>query len=224
MKRKAAQMFLVAVSILLSNMCIPQAQAQSWNTMTSGTTTHLYGVWGSSATDVFAVGDMSTILHYDGMSWAPMAAGTEYLFACVWGSSATDVFAGGSNGAILHYNGTAWALMASNAPAGTRIESIWGSAGNDVFAVGGNGVILHYDGANWAPNNLPLSMSAAHPTNYKLFFVLGPVVVKRNKGHKGHARQGHGNNDDEEIHIPHRLLHHAAYHPGEHHPQGHETG
>lgn len=151
MNRKQVKMFFAAIALVLASMCITQAQAQSWQPMTSGTTVILYGVWGSSATDVFAVGDMSTILHYDGMSWAPMAAGTEYLFACVWGSSATDVFAGGTNGAILHYNGTAWALMASSAPAGTRIESIWGSAGNDVFAVGGNGVILHYDGANWAP-------------------------------------------------------------------------
>jgi hypothetical protein len=34
--------------------------------MPSGTTNILLGVWGSSSSDVFAVGDKGTILHYDG--------------------------------------------------------------------------------------------------------------------------------------------------------------
>ena len=34
--------------------------------MVSGTIWNLQGVWGSSGNDVFAVGDISTILHYDG--------------------------------------------------------------------------------------------------------------------------------------------------------------
>ena len=32
--------------------------------MNGGTTSFLTGVWGSSGTDVFAVGDFGTILHY----------------------------------------------------------------------------------------------------------------------------------------------------------------
>ena len=36
----------------------------------------LYGVWGSSASDVFAVGDGGTILHYDGSAWSAMSSGT----------------------------------------------------------------------------------------------------------------------------------------------------
>ena len=32
--------------------------------MSSGTTEWLYGVWGSCGSDVFAVGDSGTILHY----------------------------------------------------------------------------------------------------------------------------------------------------------------
>jgi hypothetical protein len=77
--------------------------------MNSGTKWDLNAVWGSSGSDVFAVGDDgTTILHYDGSSWSSMEKmGTwpaKYLDA-VWGSSGSDVFAVGKNGTILHYDG-----------------------------------------------------------------------------------------------------------------------
>jgi hypothetical protein len=36
----------------------------TWSKMTSGSTKDLWGVWGSSETDLFAVGESGTILHY----------------------------------------------------------------------------------------------------------------------------------------------------------------
>ena len=45
-----------------------------------------------SATDVFAVGYNSTILHYGGNTWSSIDSGREGTFCRVWGSSATDVF------------------------------------------------------------------------------------------------------------------------------------
>jgi photosystem II stability/assembly factor-like uncharacterized protein len=63
----------------------------------------LNGVWGSSSSDVFVVGDGGTILHYDGSAWSAMNSGTEESFNGVWGSSSSDVFAVGSDGIILHY-------------------------------------------------------------------------------------------------------------------------
>jgi len=63
----------------------------------------LYGVWGSSGNDVFAVGSDGNILHYDGSSWTPMTSGTANALDGVWGSSGNDVFAVGSGGNILHY-------------------------------------------------------------------------------------------------------------------------
>jgi uncharacterized protein YjdB len=59
--------------------------------MVSGTTAQLNGIWGTSATNVFAVGDVGTILHYDGSSWAPMASGTTSSLSAVGGTSATDL-------------------------------------------------------------------------------------------------------------------------------------
>lgn len=62
--------------------------------MSSGTTSWLNDVWGSSASDVFAVGD-TTILHYDGSSWSEISSRTAMFLCDIWGSSASDIFAVG---------------------------------------------------------------------------------------------------------------------------------
>ena len=112
----------------------------------------LESVWGSSATDVFAVGDIGTILHYDGNTWSGQASGSTNWLYGVWGSSATDVLAVGEGETILHFDGNTWSGQASGT--GVGLWGVWGSSATDVFAVGGNGgigqgTILHYDGDTW---------------------------------------------------------------------------
>ncbi|MDY7018536.1 MAG: hypothetical protein SU899_00440, partial [Chloroflexota bacterium] len=68
----------------------------------------LRDIWGTSSTDVFAVGGGGVILHYDGISWTLMNSGTTYDLYGVWGNSSNDVFAVGDTGTILHYDGTSW--------------------------------------------------------------------------------------------------------------------
>ena len=69
--------------------------------MTSGTTNSLNGIWGSSSSNVFAVGSGGTILKYNGTSWSSMTSGTTNQLNSVWGSSGTNVFAVGIGGTIL---------------------------------------------------------------------------------------------------------------------------
>jgi hypothetical protein len=76
--------------------------------MSSGTSADLWGVWGSSGTDVFTVGSSGTILHYDGIAWSLMSAGTTKALSSVWGSSGNDVFAFGNSGLVLHFDGSSW--------------------------------------------------------------------------------------------------------------------
>jgi hypothetical protein len=109
----------------------------------------LKGVWGSSETDVFAVGENGMIIHYDGVEWTKMKSPTgEHLYG-VWGSSGTDVFAVGENGTILHYDGLTWS---ADVESGTNeaLRAIWGTGSNDIYSVGDSGTILHYDGGFWS--------------------------------------------------------------------------
>jgi len=79
--------------------------------MSSGTRDNLWEIWGSSSSDVYAVGLSYSILHYDGSTWSSMDSGIMNTFRGVWGSSSADVFCVGSWGTILHYNGNTWSQM-----------------------------------------------------------------------------------------------------------------
>ncbi|MBN1832988.1 MAG: hypothetical protein JW896_12855 [Deltaproteobacteria bacterium] len=109
----------------------------------------LYSIWGSSATDVFAVGSDGRIHQYNGDRWTQMPSGTEDILRGVWGVNGTNIFAVGFNGRILRYDGNDWSSMASNTT--EHLLNIWGDSRTNIFAVGYNGTILHYDGNDWSP-------------------------------------------------------------------------
>ena len=164
--RKISIVTLVVLSLLLVvplSSLVSASDGSLWSPMTSNTENPLYGVWGSSATDVFAVGQGNgngTILHYNGSTWSAMTIGTTNVLLGVWGSSSSDVFAVGGEGTILHFDGSAWSLMNTVNVGGERydLQSVWGSDPNNVFAIGylvssSNllfyDIILRYDGTSW---------------------------------------------------------------------------
>jgi hypothetical protein len=59
-----------------------------------------WGVWGSSANDLWVVGARGTIVRSTdgGASWAQVAIGTTSTLRAVWGRSATDVWVAGDGG------------------------------------------------------------------------------------------------------------------------------
>lgn len=126
------------------NYVILHYDGSDWSEMTSGTGGRLMNLWGSSGSDVFAVG-YPGILHYDGTVWTKMNGGSnapqEYVYA-IWGTSSSNVFAGGTNGAIHRYDGSSWTDMQSGNT--KALWNIWGLSANDVYAGGNDGTILHY--------------------------------------------------------------------------------
>jgi hypothetical protein len=139
---------LLACLLALAIPSVVLADA-TWSPMSSATTNNLNDVWGSSASDVFAVGDSGTILHYNGSTWSAMGSGTTNSLKSVWGNSATDVFAA-AGGCIYHYDGSAWSLMTILDEA---VNCAWGSSSTDIFAggsLGESGAVWHYDGTAWS--------------------------------------------------------------------------
>ena len=70
----------------------------------------LHGVWGTSASNVYAVGADGVILRYNGSSWLVQNSGTTAHLYGVWGSSSSSVYAVGLYGTILNStnSGSSW--------------------------------------------------------------------------------------------------------------------
>jgi hypothetical protein len=149
------------------------AGVQQWTPMASGTSADFSDLWGSSATDVFVVGESvneeefelaSEIRHFDGVAWTQQLREVDLELRGVWGSAPADAYAVGfdffsPDAKVLHFDGTRW----SEVPGFTAgefetlgFESVWGSSASDVFAVGfasdglfNESLIFHFDGSSW---------------------------------------------------------------------------
>jgi hypothetical protein len=112
------------------------------------------GLWGTSGSDIFAVGDVGTILRYNGADWISIPRITDNDLHCISGFSRSDIFAAGDAGTILHYDGTAWAWAKSGIS--ENIREIRAVSDSEVFAAGDAGAILHYNrrgGSDWIRMN-----------------------------------------------------------------------
>jgi len=106
--------------------------------MTSDTTQSLNAVWGSSDTDVFAVGDSGTIMHYDGAAWTAMDSGVSETLHGVYGDGPNNVYAVGDNAVLMHYDGSDWTVLIAG---GVNLRDVWTAEGT-VVVVGDDGTIV----------------------------------------------------------------------------------
>jgi hypothetical protein len=131
------------------------ASGPTWSLapLPKGLSQGLGGIWGATASDVWAVGGRGTVLHFDGAAWTDQTpdATSQDLYA-VHGSSAADVWAVGLHGAVLHYEGTRWSSIPSSVTAdlvgvfAASPDQIWFAA-SDGPRRSENGSFAHH--ADW---------------------------------------------------------------------------
>lgn len=131
---------------------LDDADAGHWAYENPQTNADLEAMWGSSATDVWAVGQNGTLRHATGAAgaWTVVASPTGEDLHGVWGSGPSDVWAVGDAGTVLHFDGKAWTratigLRPGDVP--TRLLGVWGSGPDDVWVVG-EGIVLHRTAAS----------------------------------------------------------------------------
>lgn len=124
----------------------------TWSANAAPVNTTYYGIWGTSADDIFAVGAGGVIVHYNGTRWTEMDTPTDEYLMDVWGLSSDDVYAVGFGGTILHYDGTEWTAVSSSTTEDLR--SIHGHSGW-IYVGGDNGTLLRatYGGSFSAVNH-----------------------------------------------------------------------
>ncbi|MEF3698305.1 hypothetical protein [Desulfolutivibrio sp.] len=142
--------------------------------MTSGTNSPLKGIYGRSATDIWAVGgneataeatdpSRSVLLHFNGAAWSSTTPPTVlnwdgyYTMADVWVSSTGAAYAVSRNGGPAKWNAaqSKWIFEEVTDPLGVvtqwgfQLQSIFGFSDSDIFAVGSYGTVLRRDATGW---------------------------------------------------------------------------
>ena len=131
----------------------------TWTAVVSGTFNDLYGVWGTSSSDVFAAGSAGTILHHNGTLWETMSSGTFNGMYEVWGVSSAKAWVAGFQGVARYYNGSAWinTIMSTT----ESFHGLWASSGGTAYAVGTNAKIMYTTGTMWYGMTPPAGIPAA---------------------------------------------------------------
>jgi len=125
-------------------------------------------IWGTSPSDVFAVGgplgngQETLAIHYDGVSWTELHPGGTETFWWVGGSGPNDVWMVGENGRITHWDGKTFTEHSSGTTA--TLWGVWAASATDAYIVGGtpegginkpNDIVLHWNGTSWSSITLP---------------------------------------------------------------------
>jgi len=143
----AAESYYYVVSQLgvITRVTGPMSQVSEEDT---GGAFGFFGIWGSSATDVYAAADDGQIFHSTGTgTWTSEPGGQMGAGGTVWGSSAADVYAAG--GTVLYHSsgGGTWTIAPTPTSVTVTLSGVWGSAASDVYVVGDRGTVLHTTGA-----------------------------------------------------------------------------
>lgn len=109
-----------------------------------------------SPTNVWAVGSVGTVVHWDGVSMSASRIEDVDLYG-VFAAAANDVWAVGAEGRILHFDGARWTRMIHPAIGRETFTSVWGASASDVWITAVNtsatGFLFHWDGTSLSASN-----------------------------------------------------------------------
>ena len=151
-RRRITKLVLVPVMLLALLVSVQAAQA-GWTDITpSNSTKTLYGIWGTSPSNIYAAGLDGAIIHYDGTNWTVESSGTTEKLNAIWGVTETNIYAAGENGIVLHKTaaGTTWGTEPlTNNFNNTDLYSVRGSSASNVYMGSNNGWFLRFNGTEW---------------------------------------------------------------------------
>lgn len=114
----------------------------------------LFKVFAVAADDVWAVGDVGLVLHYDGSAWSQVAIDTPADMISLWGIGQDQLLAvgGRSNGVLARYDGAAWTVSTLESPG---LNGVWMDAAGETHAVGIMGSLLRVGADGLDPELVP---------------------------------------------------------------------
>jgi hypothetical protein len=130
---------------------------KSWQRVPAGGSDTFWWSHGTSAEDVWMVGEHGRMAHWDGTQLTELSSLTQATLFGVWAASPEDAWAvggspenaAGEQDVLLHWDGTGWArAVLPGAPQGKTLFKVWGE-GSEVFVVGEAGTIWRRHDGEW---------------------------------------------------------------------------
>lgn len=128
--------------IVRDNGVIRHFDGYTWITMSTGVTTDLLDIAGTSNSDLIAVGRSGTILHYDGVSWTSITGVTNTDLESVWVSPTGIYTFVGHSGFIATYDGTDFEMMHQGD--GRNLYGVSGNSDNYKVVSGDYGLLYYH--------------------------------------------------------------------------------
>ncbi|MEX1138330.1 MAG: hypothetical protein WEB33_02870 [Bacteroidota bacterium] len=110
-------------------------------------------VWGTSSSNIFAVGRGGAIAHFNGTTWTKMESGTTVGLEDIWGIDGNHIWASGRSDAdgrsiVLAYSGSTWKTIYDNTtkppPQQFGFNTVWTDNPRSIHLTGsGSTAILH---------------------------------------------------------------------------------
>lgn len=128
-----------------------------WKRLPAGGSETFWWVHGTSASDVWLVGEKGRITHWDGTKFEERASGTTATLFGVWAASPGDAWAvggvpdqpGAANDVLLHWDGSTWKPEALPELKKVALFKVWGAGKDDIYVVGEAGLVWHRTGGAW---------------------------------------------------------------------------
>ncbi len=182
----------MCIPILLSVTLLSGCSRVTEPVISYRTTIDFGGVWGTSATDVYAYGlggripDWEGVLmHYDGRQWTREVVGQTSITG-MWHDAENRQFLVGFKpydiGSLTRrtFDGSRWTEDTQHVS--TELFGLWANSASDVFAVGNGrlyslGAIMHFDGAQWTTQVDTLGMRHVWGSSGRDVFAVGEGIV-----------------------------------------------
>lgn len=112
----------------------PAPPPLTWSSVSNPGNFYL-GVWGSSTSDIYAVGLSGSIAHSTGGAFSSQSSGTANALVSVWGPDASTVYACGDSGTLIKTtnSGSSWSSV--GLPNGFDCKAVWGTSATDFWVV-----------------------------------------------------------------------------------------
>ncbi|HMR77160.1 MAG TPA: hypothetical protein PKD61_18710, partial [Polyangiaceae bacterium] len=125
-----------------------------WSSDTLPETPYLRAVWGSSPTNVFAVGTPADpIYRFDGKAWSSVPGPTHNTLRAIGGTGEKSVWATGEFGVVAQSDGAAW-TSPGRLPS-DELGALWQAENGDVTVAGPGGMTFRQESGRWKGNPSP---------------------------------------------------------------------